>query len=173
MALYTEGAKTTLETSGKDVKLHSKRVEKMSNYTRNECELPLVTLVTLSSVSPLVEAMFAEMAKCTCFAYGQTGSGKTHTMMGPPQSLPSSNGGQPLPTTVKLHSERVEKMRTTLETSGKDANYTRNEWRRCELHSKRAEKMRTTLETSEEDANYTRNEWRRCGLHPKRVMQGK
>ncbi len=29
--------KTTLETSGEDVKLHSKRVEKMPNYTRNEC----------------------------------------------------------------------------------------------------------------------------------------
>jgi hypothetical protein len=28
--------KTTLETSGEDIKLHSKRVEKMSNYTRNE-----------------------------------------------------------------------------------------------------------------------------------------
>jgi hypothetical protein len=27
---------TTLETSGEDVKLHPKRVEKMSNYTRNE-----------------------------------------------------------------------------------------------------------------------------------------
>ncbi len=31
------GRKTTLETSGEDVKLHSKRVEKMYNYTRNEC----------------------------------------------------------------------------------------------------------------------------------------
>ncbi len=28
--------KTTLETSGEDVELHSKRVEKMGNYTRNE-----------------------------------------------------------------------------------------------------------------------------------------
>jgi hypothetical protein len=28
--------KTTLETSGEDVKLDSKRVEKMQNYTRNE-----------------------------------------------------------------------------------------------------------------------------------------
>ncbi len=27
----------TLETSGEDVKLHSKRVEKMWNYARNEC----------------------------------------------------------------------------------------------------------------------------------------
>jgi hypothetical protein len=27
---------TTLETSGEDEKLHSKRVEKMKNYTRNE-----------------------------------------------------------------------------------------------------------------------------------------
>jgi hypothetical protein len=31
------GAKTTLETSGEDAKLHSKRVEKMRNYSRNEC----------------------------------------------------------------------------------------------------------------------------------------
>ena len=30
------GDKTTLETSGEDVNLHSKRVEKMQNYTRNE-----------------------------------------------------------------------------------------------------------------------------------------
>ncbi len=38
--------KTTLETSGKDVKLHSKRVEKMRNYTRDEwkrCETTLET----------------------------------------------------------------------------------------------------------------------------------
>jgi hypothetical protein len=28
--------KSTLETSGEDEKLHSKRVEKMKNYTRNE-----------------------------------------------------------------------------------------------------------------------------------------
>ncbi len=32
------GDKTTLETSGEDVNLHSKRVENMQNYTRNECE---------------------------------------------------------------------------------------------------------------------------------------
>ena len=36
---WTEPEKTTLETSGEDVKLHSKRVEKMWNYTRNECNL--------------------------------------------------------------------------------------------------------------------------------------
>ncbi len=40
-------------------------------------------------------------------------------------------------------------METTLETSGKDGNYTRNEW----------EKLETTLETSGKDGNYTRNEW--------------
>jgi fibrillarin-like rRNA methylase len=28
----------TLQTSGEDVKLHSKRVEKMQNHTQNECE---------------------------------------------------------------------------------------------------------------------------------------
>jgi superfamily II DNA/RNA helicase len=31
------GYKITLETSGKDVKIHSKRVGKMLNYTRKEC----------------------------------------------------------------------------------------------------------------------------------------
>ena len=29
--------KNTLETSGEDVKLHSRRVEKMYNHTRDEC----------------------------------------------------------------------------------------------------------------------------------------
>ncbi len=33
-------SKTTLETSGEDPKLHSKRVEKIQNYTRNERNFP-------------------------------------------------------------------------------------------------------------------------------------
>ncbi len=46
-------------------------------------------------------------------------------------------------------------MKTTLETSEEDKNYTRNEWRRWKLHSNRVKKMKTTLEKSEEDENYT------------------
>ncbi len=38
--------KTTLETSGEDVKLHSKRVEKMLNYARNEWGRCKTTLET-------------------------------------------------------------------------------------------------------------------------------
>jgi hypothetical protein len=38
--------KTTLETNGKDVKLHSKRVEKIQNYTRNEWRRWKITLET-------------------------------------------------------------------------------------------------------------------------------
>jgi hypothetical protein len=38
--------KTTLETSGKDVKLHSKRVEKIRNYTQNELKTYKITLET-------------------------------------------------------------------------------------------------------------------------------
>jgi hypothetical protein len=51
---------------------------------------------------------------------------------------------------LELHSERVKKMKTTLETSGEHE---------------------TTLETSREDVNYTRNELRRCKLHSKRVKK--
>jgi hypothetical protein len=42
----------TLETSGEDAKLHSKRVEKMQNYTRNEWERRKTThvLVQLSQL---------------------------------------------------------------------------------------------------------------------------
>jgi hypothetical protein len=38
--------KTTLGTSGEDVKLHSKRVERMRNYTRNEWRRCKTTLET-------------------------------------------------------------------------------------------------------------------------------
>ncbi len=41
-----EFGKTTLETSGEDVKLHSKRVEKMWNYTQNEWRRCKTTLET-------------------------------------------------------------------------------------------------------------------------------
>ena len=41
-----EDVKTTLETSWEDVKLHSKRVEKMWNYTRNERRRCVNTLET-------------------------------------------------------------------------------------------------------------------------------
>ena len=43
--IFTTG-QTTLETSGEDAKIHSKRVEKMLNYTRNEwgrCQTTLET----------------------------------------------------------------------------------------------------------------------------------
>ncbi len=41
-----EDVKTTLETSGEDVKIHSKRVEKIWNYTLNECKTCENTLET-------------------------------------------------------------------------------------------------------------------------------
>ncbi len=47
----------------------------------------------------------------------------------------------------KIHSKRVKKTETTLETSEEDGNYTQKERRRWELNSKRVKKMRTTLET--------------------------
>ncbi len=43
----------------------------------------------------------------------------------------------------------MEKSKSTLETSGKDENYTGNEWKSLNLHSKRVEKMKNSLETSE------------------------
>ncbi len=45
-AFTTLRVKTTLETSGKDAKLHSKRVEKMQNYTRNGWKRFKTTLET-------------------------------------------------------------------------------------------------------------------------------
>ncbi len=55
----------TLETSGEDGKLHSKRVEKMENtletsgedgkYTRNECSFKVNSLLTLRIYFPLIK----------------------------------------------------------------------------------------------------------------------
>jgi hypothetical protein len=75
---------------------------------------------------------------------------------------------------VGLHSERVERRKTTLETSDKDVklhpkrvgkmwDYTRNEWKDVKLHSKRVERRKTTLETSDKDVK----------LHSKRVERRK
>lgn len=36
-----------------------------------------------SCVRQLVDAVFTQGARCSCFTYGQTGSGKTFTMVGP------------------------------------------------------------------------------------------
>ncbi len=47
-------------------------------------------------------------------------------------------------------------MKTTLEPSEEDENYTRTEWRRWKLHSNRVKKMKTSLEASEEDTIYHR-----------------
>jgi hypothetical protein len=52
----------------------------------------------------------------------------------------------------------TSEVKTTLETSEDDVNYTWNE-----------NTTQTTLETSEDDVNYTWNEWRRRKLHSKRV----
>ncbi len=79
-----------------------------------------------------------------------------------------------------------EDLKSTLETSGRCENYTRNEWRRyilvgCEyfhvtigvivtdLPGEDCGTLKTTLETSEELTNYTRNEWGTHKLHSKRV----
>jgi hypothetical protein len=45
--------KTTLETSGEDVRLHSKRVGKMQKHTRNEC-----TFFKKSLVNPLISVSY-------------------------------------------------------------------------------------------------------------------
>ncbi len=43
---FDSEVKNTLETSGEDFELHSKRVEKISNYTRNEWRRFQTTLET-------------------------------------------------------------------------------------------------------------------------------
>jgi hypothetical protein len=45
-ASLSSALQTTLETSGEDAKLHSKRVEKMPKYTRNEWKRCQNTLET-------------------------------------------------------------------------------------------------------------------------------
>jgi hypothetical protein len=134
--------KTTLETSGEDVKLHSKRgkkmlkkhskrVEKMQNHTRFEC-------IFSHSRSPYSKKQSPGVANITDPSSPYTDWRAIRTL----RSWPN----------LKLHSKRVEKM----------WNYARNELRRCEttletsgedvkLRSKRVKKMWATVQTSGED----------------------
>ena len=133
--------KTTLEASGEDVKLHSKRVGKMWNYTRNEwrrCETTLETsgedvklnskrveklrfdstLETSGEQGPIEESSFAVLFPRYREEYLRT-------------VWPD----------VQLLMKQYE-VKTTLETSGKDVK----------INSKRVEKM----------WKHTRNGLRRC-----------
>ncbi len=83
--------KTTLETSGEDVKLHSKRVEKIAWADVLPVLIDMVRNLVLS-----VSSTFANSV-----------------------------------TNLKLHSKRVEKME----------DYTPKWWRRWKIHSKRVEKI--------------------------------
>ncbi len=87
-----EKAKTTLETSGKDVTLHSKRVGKMWNYTRNERRRCKTTIET-GGEDVTLHSKRVEKAKTT----------------------PETSGED-----VKLHSNEWRRCKTTLETSGED-----------------------------------------------------
>lgn len=64
-----------------------------------------------TSVRPLIDSVFEDRAKCTCFAYGQTGSGKTHTMMGPPRR--DGEMGQELGIFALSARDIFQRMRTT------------------------------------------------------------
>ncbi len=127
---------TTLGTSGEDGKLHSERVEKMENYTRNEWRKWKITLGTSGEDKKISLETSGEDKKISLETSGED------------KKISLGTSGED----AKFHSERVEKME----------NYTRNEWRRwkitlgtsgedSKLHSKRVGKMQ----------NYTRNEWRR------------
>ncbi len=111
-----EKIETTLETSGEDVELHSKRVENMCCTGQNDRELykkiSRGTYTTPEIIAPEGENLLCETTLET------SGEDK------------------------KIHSKRVEKI----------TNYTRTEWRRCKttlepsgedvkLHSNRVEKM--------------------------------
>ncbi len=110
----------TLETCGEDAKLHSKRVEKMLNHTRNEwrrCQTTLRTSGEDVSGTPCLILMahwlswrdlsWSEEVNYTRFGWRR----------------------------CKTHSFRLENMQNTLVSSGEDVKHTRFEWRRCKTHS--------------------------------------
>ncbi len=106
-------SETTLETSGEDLKLHSKRAEKMWNYTRNEwrrCENTLET----SGEDHFRSSWFCAMC-CPC------------SLITSPPPCWCFSLLRPYSTSWTTESEH----KITLETSGEDV----------ELHSKRVEKM--------------------------------
>jgi hypothetical protein len=105
------------ENNRQEEKLHSKRVEKISKYTRNEWRrLIFLTRFECSfQVSKLVQKISNDFSNVTF-------------------SMDDENFKKSLEQSDKINKERMEKL------AGK--NYTRNEWRRCKkLHSKREEKM--------------------------------
>jgi hypothetical protein len=106
--------KTTLETSGEDAKLHSKRVEKMQNYTRNwwrRCE------TTLQTTGEDSFDRFFESAKNFINPYNK--QSKLQLL----SKTTLETGGKDR----EIHSKRVEKIMFTLETSGNGG----------QIHSKR------------------------------------
>ncbi len=136
-------------------KLHSKRVDKIWNCTRNERSR---FETTLKRVERMWNYTRNEWRRCKTPPERSEFQGN---MLSSAQGLLAEQSG----TANQLTAEG------TLEMSGEDQNYTRNEWRRSTLHSKRVEKINTTRVTSGEDQKYyTRNEWGRSKiLHSKRV----
>ncbi len=152
--------KTTLEASGEDVKLHSKRVEKRWNYTRSEC-------IFSSNVGQSMRFNAGNIPKSTRWTTLET-SGEDVKIHSQRVEKMWNLHSKRVEKMWKLHSKRVEKM----------WNYTRSE---CIFSSNVGQPMRfnagnipkstrwTTLETSGEDVkrhskrvekiwNYTRNE---------------
>jgi hypothetical protein len=144
--------KTTLETSGKDEKLRSKRVERMNDYTRNMCILSKTTLVSSVVFSPV---SWPTCAKMYC---SPSASWKASTL---------PNRYCTCESTMSFMSLRISRQRWKALPNLdflRSENYTRNGWRRCKI----------TLEMGGEDAklhskwvgkicNYTRFE---CSFHP-------
>ncbi len=139
------GRKATLETSGEDEKLHSKRVKKIERYTRSFHLFPTRSECNFRclQISPPVHVTCR--LDNTIYGWAIARADSLCYKMGVKTTL--ETGWED----VKLHSKRVEK-RKKLHSKRveKRKNYTRNELRRLE----------TTLVPSGEVKNYTRNEWR-------------
>ncbi len=131
--------KTTLKTSGEDAKLHSRRVEKMQNYTRDQwrrCKITLETSGDAKLHSKRVEKMQNytrdEWRRCKITLETSGEDAKLHSRrveksVGPSIfiGLPSFKDGR------SFASVTINSPETTLETSGEDVK----------LHSKRVEKL--------------------------------
>ncbi len=122
-------------------KLHSKRVEKMRIYTRNEWRRCKTTLVTSGEDQTWVEAQKLNIAS---LASNLEAKSKTDLQSKIDTSSSDISTALGILEGEKLHSKRVGKM----------WNYTRNEWR----------EWRSTLRTSEEDGDLS--EVRTSGEYP-------
>jgi hypothetical protein len=94
-----EEGQTTLGTGGKDPKLHSKREEKIQNYTRDECKkCKNYTLNEWGRLGQSIEPKYYCPVIPTVLVNGAEGIGTGKTTL--------ETSGED----VKLHSKRVEKM---------------------------------------------------------------